>query len=110
MAAWAGRIVRNTAGEVLNFNAHWFVPAVRAAGIKNFRWHDTRHCYASRLRQAGVPLGNIAELLGHKGLAMTRRYAHLSISNLHEAVARIAHGTPVAPEPIMETQTISYVQ
>jgi len=68
----AGQIVRNTAGEVLNFNAHWFVPAVRAAGIKNFRWHDTRHCYASRLRQAGVPLGNIAELLGHKGLAMTR--------------------------------------
>jgi integrase len=56
-----GRVVRNMAGETLKVNAHWFVPAVR---------------------QAGVPLGNIAELLGHKGLAMSRRYAHLSISML----------------------------
>jgi integrase len=54
-------------GEVLSYNGHWFPLAVRAAGIKNFRWHDLRHCYASRLRQAGVPLGNVAELVGHKG-------------------------------------------
>jgi integrase len=105
-----GRVVRNAAGEVLSYNAHWFVPAVRAAGIRNFRWHDLRHTYASRLRQTGTPLGNIAELLGHKGLAMTRRYAHLSISNLHEAVSRISISTPVAPEPISETPAVSYVQ
>jgi integrase len=84
-----GRVVRNAAGETLNTNAHWFIPALRAAGIKNFKWHDCRHHYASMLCQTGTPLGNIAELLGHKGLAMTRRYAQLSISNLHEAVARI---------------------
>jgi integrase len=104
-----GRVVRNLAGETLNVNAHWFVPAVRAAGIKDFRWHDLRHSYASRLRQAGVPLGNIAELLGHKGLAMTRRYAHLSISNLHEAVSRISTGTTIAPEPIVETRAQGFV-
>jgi site-specific recombinase XerD len=66
-----GRVVRNAAGETLNVNAHWFIPAVRAAGIKNFKWHDCRHHYASMLRQTGTPLGNIAELLGHKGLADT---------------------------------------
>jgi integrase len=93
----SGRVVRNAAGETLLCNAHWFVPALRAAGIKSFRWHDVRHTYASRLRQTGTPLGNIAELLGHKGLAMSRRYAHLSISNLHEAVSRISNSTPVAP-------------
>jgi len=98
-----GRIVRNALGETLNVNAHWFPDAVRTAGIKNFRWHDLRHTFASRLRQSGTPLGNIAELLGHKGLAMTRRYAHLSISNLHEAVSRIATDTTVAPEPAAET-------
>jgi integrase len=38
-----GRVVRNPVGETLNVNAHWFVPAVRAAGIKDFRWHDLRH-------------------------------------------------------------------
>jgi len=105
----AGRVVRNLAGETLNVNAHWFIPAVRTAGIENFVWHDLRHCYASRLRQAGVPLGHIAELLGHKGLAMTGRYAHLSISNLHEAVSRIANSTTIAPEPILEAPEVSYV-
>jgi integrase len=104
-----GRVVRNAQGETLNVTAHWFPLAVRLAGIKDFRWHDLRHTFASRLRQAGVPLGNIAELLGHKGLSMTRRYAHLSISNLHEAVSRISNSTTVAPEPIAETQAVSYV-
>ena len=104
-----GRVVRNAAGETLNVNAHWFPEAVRTAAIKNFRWHDLRHCFASRLRQAGVPLGNIAELLGHKGLTMTRRYAHLSISNLHEAVSGIATGTTVAPEPIREARADGYI-
>jgi len=82
---------------------------VREAGIKDFRWHDCRHTYASRLRQAGVPLGNIAQLLGHKGLAMSRRYTHLSISNLHEAVSRIANSATVAPEPLHETNEDSYL-
>jgi integrase len=100
-----GRVVRNAAGETLNTNAHWFIPALRAAGIKNFKWHDCRHPYASMLRQTGTPLGNIAELLGHKGLAMTRRYAHLSISNLHEAVARF--GKPEKPtDPSTDTRPI----
>jgi integrase len=67
--------------------------AVRSVGITNFCWHDSRHTYASRLRQTGALLGNIAELLGHKDLAMTKRYAHLSISNLHEAVSRISNST-----------------
>jgi integrase len=104
-----GRVVRNADGEELNVNSYWFVPAVRKAGIRNLRWHDLRHHFASRLRQTGTPLGNIAELLGHKGLAMTKRYAHLSISNLHEAVSRISNSTPVAPEPIRETSAQSYV-
>ena len=72
-------------------------------------WHDCRHTYARRLRQAGVSLGNIAELLGHKGLAMSRRYAHLSISNLYEAVSRIANSTPVAPERLRETNENRYL-
>jgi integrase len=104
-----GRVVRNAAGETLTVNAHWFPDSVRAAGIKDFRWHDCRHTFASRLRQSGTPLGNIAELLGHKTLAMSRRYAHLSIANLHEAVSRIATGTTVAPEPIRETRADAYL-
>jgi integrase len=104
-----GRVVRNAAGKTLMVNAHWFIPAVRSVGITNFCWHDCRHTYASRLRQTGTPLGNIAELLGHRGLAMTKRYAHLSISNLHEAVSRISNSTAVAPEPNSKTAANSYI-
>jgi integrase len=105
-----GRVVRNAVGEPLNYPTHWFVPAVRAAKIRDYKWHDNRHTYASRLRQTGTPLGNISELLGHKGLAMTRRYAHLSISNLRDAVARIATDTPVAPSPVEGKSEVAYVQ
>jgi integrase len=105
----SGRVVRNAAGRTLTVNPHWFLPALQQAGIKNFRWHDCRHTYASRLRQTGTPLGNIAELLGHRGLAMTKRYAHLSISNLHEAVSRISNSTPIAPDQISDPKANSYV-
>jgi site-specific recombinase XerD len=97
----------------VDFPSHWFHLAVpAAAGLRNYTWHDNRHTYASRLRQTGTPLGNIAELLGHKGLAMTRRYAHLSIPNLHEAVSRIETptDTTVAPEQTPEKPGIVYVQ
>ena len=85
---------------------------MRAAGISNYKWHDNRHTYASRLRQTGTPLGNIAELLGHKGLAMSKRYAHLSISNLREAVSRIETptATTTATEPAAEKTASAYLQ
>jgi hypothetical protein len=47
--------------------------------------------------------------MGHKGLSMTRRYAHLSIANLHEAVSRISTDTPIAPEAMRETRTDGYL-
>ncbi len=52
--------------------------AMQRAKIKNFKFHDLRHCCASYMAQAGVPLNVIAEVLGHRKLDMTRRYAHLT--------------------------------
>ena len=60
---------------------------MREAEIKNFRWHDLRHTFASRLRMKGAPLEDIADLLGHKSLTMTRRYAHLGPNKLHAVVS-----------------------
>ena len=57
------------------------------AGIENFRWRDLRHAFASRQRMKGAPLEDIAGLLGHKSLAMTRRYAHLGPNKLYVVVS-----------------------
>lgn len=85
-----GRIFRSErTGEPLEHPRHWFEPALREAAIEGFHWHDLRHTFASRLRMKGTPLEDIADLLGHKSLAMTKRYAHLGPSRLHEVVARL---------------------
>jgi integrase len=83
-----GRVFQSAkTGEPLENGRHWFDDAVVEAKIKNFRWHDLRHTFASRLRMKGAPLEDIADLLGHKSLTMTRRYAHLGPSKLHAVVA-----------------------
>ena len=87
-------------------NDHWFKPALKAAGISDFRWHDLRHTFASWLVQDGVPLDRVSKLLGHKSLTMTMRYAHLGPNQLHEDVALLTrNSTPVAPDPNRSTAT-----
>ena len=71
----------------------WFEPCVNAAGIADFHWHDLRHTFASRLAMAGVPLRTIQELLGHRAMRMTERYAHLDQAHLQAAVDVLARGT-----------------
>ena len=83
-----GRVFHSAkTGEPLENGRHWFDEAVMEAEIKNFRWHDLRHTFASRLRMKGTPLEDIADLLGHKSLTMTRRYAHLGPNKLHAVVS-----------------------
>ena len=67
----------------------WFERCVRLAKIRNFRWHDLRHTFASRLVMSGVDIRSVQELLGHRSILMTMRYAHLSPGHQQANVERL---------------------
>ena len=67
-----------------DFDSAWY-RALRRAEIEDFRFHDLRHTTASYLRMAGVDLLTIQEILGHRDIKMTARYAH--VAPTHRIVA-----------------------
>lgn len=67
----------------------WFETCVKEAGVVNFKWHDLRHTFASRLVMKGADLPTVQQLLGHKSILMTMRYAHLSGDHKKATIAKL---------------------
>lgn len=63
-----------------------WLTAIAKSNIINFHFHDLRHTFAAQLRMAGIDIATISELLGHKSLEMTLRYAHLHPGDRQRAV------------------------
>lgn len=63
--------------------------AVNKANLSDFTFHDTRHACASALAENGASLAEIAEVLGHKTLAMVKRYAHISVGHTAGVVSKM---------------------
>ena len=86
-------------GKALRGYKHWFDPAVEEAGVRDFTWHCLRHTFASRLAMADENLSTIKDLMGHKTIQMTTRYAHLAPAHNQATVDRlVSFQTPPASQ------------
>ncbi|HRC38113.1 MAG TPA: site-specific integrase [Rubrivivax sp.] len=69
-----------------------FAQALLAARIRGVTFHTLRHSCASMLAANGATLLEIADLLGHRQLQMTKRYSHLATSHKAALVHRVLGG------------------
>jgi integrase len=94
-AVWPDRSIRTA-----------FENAVEAAGLKDFTFHGCRHHFASWFMMRGGQLEALREILGHKDIKMTLRYAHLSPGHLRTEIEKTAadgtkteHGARIEASP-----------
>jgi integrase len=85
--------------------------AFKRAGIKNFRWHDLRHVWATWHVMAGITMAELQELGAWKSAEMVRRYAHFAPEQLRAAADKLVtlSYTPPKSETREATQAIEYL-
>lgn len=84
---WVFKGWRN--GAPWSLTCAWY--RVRAkAGLGDVRFHDLRHTTASYLTQQGVGIAQVADALGHKTLAMAKRYSHQNAEHVRATLETIA--------------------
>nr|WP_184017183.1 site-specific integrase [Sphingobium boeckii] len=76
------RVFTYAGRPICQVNTQAWKKALIRCGIKNFRWHDLCHSWATWLRQKDVPTWVLQELGGWKSESMVRRYAHSSVKHL----------------------------
>ena len=83
-----GEYVFTYQGEMVKSIKRSFKRACQRAGIKDFRFHDFRHTFVTRMRRKGVPDRVIMNITGHKTLVMLNRYDRIDEQDLLQAVSR----------------------
>jgi integrase len=76
-----------------------FKEACRDAGVREVRFHDLRHTFATRLAASGQPLRTIQEFLGHADSKTTQIYAHYAPSEHEVQIVNEAFSSADAPAP-----------
>jgi integrase len=70
-----------------------FHTARKRSGIAYCTFHCLRHTFATRAVMAGVDIVTVQELLGHKTIAMTKRYSHPTPEHKKKAVELVSIDT-----------------
>jgi integrase len=99
-------VSRNGKPYTLDAVTQAFSRAARRAGIKDVRFHDTRHTFATRVRDAGAGIDVIQKLLNHSSITMAQRYAKVGDQIQRAAVANltVAKELPNTPDTVDENR------
>jgi integrase len=90
-------VFTNPSGERIDsvhFTQNVFRPTCRKLEIRELRFHDLRHTFASHFVMNGGDLYVLQKLLGHHSITVTEMYAHLAPDYLHEAAGVVSFGAP----------------
>ena len=80
-----GRVFTHRGKPIQSIRTAWANLLVEAQ-IDDFKFHDCRHNFASKLMMGGVNLYTVQKLLGHSSITTTERYAHLAPDHLKAAM------------------------
>lgn len=72
-----------------HFSSRKFSVFLKEAKVRNLRFHDLRHSYASHFVMNGGTIFELQNILGHSETSMTMRYAHLSESHMVKAASTV---------------------
>lgn len=72
----------------------WWVELLKAAEIRNLRWHDLRHEGISRHFEYGLSIPEVAMISGHRDYKMLKRYTHIKPANVAAKLAAIFNKNP----------------
>ncbi len=87
----------NNTGEITKNEAGENVPVIIKDARQKVVFHTLRHTFASWLVEKGVPLYNVAKLMGHSTIDMTQRYSHLAPDTLRSAAMCLSSETTQIP-------------
>jgi len=73
---------------------------VVTAKLEDFTFHDCRHHFASWFVMRGGSLQALREILGHRDIKLTLRYAHLSPGHLRTEIEKTAAPMPAPTTPV----------
>ncbi len=74
-----------------------FYKAMKEASIEDFRWHDFRHTFASRMVMKGIDIVSVSKLMRHADIKMTMKYSHLHPDHLKAGVDSLVNWSQLTP-------------